>query len=405
MRCYQRAVDRDPRYSQALSNMGVALQRLNRLQDAVRCYERSLQCDAFDAPTLANLAEAHRELCQFDEAILYADRAISINPALAQGHFNRGVALQSMQRFEEAIKSFSKALETNPDYEYLEGTLLMLKTIVCDWKGLDDSVRRLQSHIIAGKRCSPNFAALSLFDDPSVHLEAARTWARHKCPANISLGPIYKRPREGRIRIGYYSADFHDHATSYLMAELFEKHDRNQFELFGFSFGPDRSDEMRKRVSRAFDQFVDARNMGDTELALLSRNLSIDIAVDLKGYTQRSRAGIFSCRAAPIQINYLGYPGTMGADFIDYIIADKTLIPIASKKFYTEKIIYMPNSYQPNDRNRTISNKPFHRLDFGLPDNAFVFCCFNNNYKINKKKNEYLRHDQESTHTIFARFF
>jgi predicted O-linked N-acetylglucosamine transferase (SPINDLY family) len=166
------------------------------------------------------------------------------------------------------------------------------------------------------------------------------------------------------------------------MAELFELHDKSQFELFGFSFGATQNDEMRQRLEKSFDQFIEVGGLSDNEIAQLTRGLNIDIGIDLKGFTQHSRAGIFAYRAAPIQVNYLGYPGTMGAEYIDYLIADKTLIPSPFEQFYSEKVVYLPHSYQANDRKRVISEKQFSRLEMGLPKQGFVYCCFNNNHKI-----------------------
>jgi predicted O-linked N-acetylglucosamine transferase (SPINDLY family) len=166
------------------------------------------------------------------------------------------------------------------------------------------------------------------------------------------------------------------------MAELFESHDKERFELFAFSFGPDSQDEMRQRVSRAFDRFIDVRFMSDMEVARMARELEIDIAIDLKGYTQDARPGIFSYRCAPVQVNYLGYPGTMGAEYMDYLIADKVLIPAESQTHYTENIVYLPHSYQVNDTKRVISDRTFTKAELGLPETGFVFCCFNNSYKI-----------------------
>jgi predicted O-linked N-acetylglucosamine transferase (SPINDLY family) len=197
-----------------------------------------------------------------------------------------------------------------------------------------------------------------------------------------SLGPILKRARQKKIRIGYFSADFHNHATAYLMAELFERHDKGKFELIAFSFGPQTNDVMQLRVSQAFDQFIDVASMSNLEVAQFSRELEIDIAIDLKGLTQDSRLGIFSFKAAPIQVSYLGYPGTLGVDYIDYLIADKTLIPKTSIHHFSEKIVYLPNSYQVNDRHRLIASTHFTKQELGLPKDAFIFCCFNNNYKI-----------------------
>ncbi len=190
----------------------------------------------------------------------------------------------------------------------------------------------------------------------------------------------------GRIRVGYFSADFHDHATLYLMSGLARCHDRARFEISAYSYGATRSGEMRERLAADVDRFVDVREMPDRKVAALAREHGLDIAIDLKGYTQHARSGMFALRPAPVQINYLGYPGTMGADFMDYILADPVVIPAAERPFYSEKVIYLPHSYQPNDDARRIAETRTTRADFGLPERGFVFCCFNNNYKIRRRE-------------------
>ena len=203
-------------------------------------------------------------------------------------------------------------------------------------------------------------------------------------PPRRSLPELRAHARHDKIRVGYYSADFHDHPTAYLIAELFERHDRTKFELTAFSFGPQRNDAMRRRLAAAFDRFIDVSGNDDTQVAALSRELAIDIAIDLKGYTHGSRPGIFAARAAPLQVGYLGYPGTMGASYIDYLIADRTLIPPESQRHYCEQIIYLPDSYQVNDGQRAIAERSLTREQAGLPPTGFVYCCFNNNYKITR---------------------
>ena len=199
-------------------------------------------------------------------------------------------------------------------------------------------------------------------------------------PTPADVAPIPRRPQPGKIRVGYFSADFHQHAVCVQMIDLFERHDRSQFEIVGFSFGSDK-DEMTDRVSAAMDRFIDVRSLSDREVAELSRKLEVDIAVDLMGFTDHFRLGIFAQRAAPIQVNYLGYPGTMGADYIDYLIADPTVVPESARPHYSEKIVTLPDSFQANSRN-PISPKPYTRSDQGLPERGFIFCCFNNSYKI-----------------------
>jgi predicted O-linked N-acetylglucosamine transferase (SPINDLY family) len=254
--------------------------------------------------------------------------------------------------------------------------------LIIHWENFDNQKNLMLGKIDTNEKVVLPFPLLSIADTPSKHRVCAETYIQDKFPQNNKLGIIPKRIKQNRIRLGYYSADFYIHPVAFLIAELIETHNKEKFETIAFSFGPDIKDQMRNRLSNAFDKFIDVRNKTDNEIALLSRRLEIDIAIDLVGYTSKNRTGIFSYRVAPIQINYLGYPGTMGANYIDYIIADKTLIPAKSNKFYSEKIIYLPNSYQANDRTRLISDKQFTKAALGLPENGFVFACFNNNYKI-----------------------
>ena len=306
-------------------------------------------------------------------------------------HYNLALLHQELNQLEHALKGFETVLSLDPDYEYLAGTLLYTRMRLCDWANYDADLERLSHRIEAYEKVSSGFPAVTLIDSPSLQRRVAEIWINDKHPYKPRLGPLASltagrsrtahEPPE-KIRLGYYSADFYNHATSYLMAELFERHNRLEFELIGFSFGPQASDAMSKRIANAFTQFIDVRSKTDLEIAQLSRDLEIDIAVDLKGFTQGQRAGIFSYRAAPVQVNYLGYPGTMGSDYIDYLIADASLIPPDQQIHYSEKIVYLPDSYQVNDRKRNISEQAVTRADVGLPAEGFVYCCFNNSYKI-----------------------
>ena len=233
-----------------------------------------------------------------------------------------------------------------------------------------------------GKHCTP-FQSLRFFDSPELQKITAQTHVKEKYSDKNDLIPITSKKLNKKIRIGYYSGDFRNHATSFLMANLFELHDKSKFELIGFSFGPEKKDEMYNRLSAAFDQFIDIKLKSNDEIVKLSRELKIDIAIDLMTFTQYHRFEIFTKRCAPIQINYLVYPGTSGANCIDYIIADKTLIPEKNQKYYSEKIIYLPDTYQVNDSKKKISDKVFTRNELNLPKDSFVFCCFNHSSKIN----------------------
>ncbi|MBV5289644.1 MAG: tetratricopeptide repeat protein [Pelodictyon phaeoclathratiforme] len=379
---YDRALALEPDYVAAYFNRGLALKKLKRYDEAVLSYDKAIALEPDYAEAHSNRGNALTELKRYHDAVLSYDRALALKPDYAKAHANRGVALQELKQYDEAVLSYGRALACKPDYDFLFAEQLFLSVRICDWRSFEHQVFLLREKISRHENVSTPFPVLALVDSPLLQQEAARIYVNAKHVINAPLPLIAKRERHEKIRIGYYSADFQNHATTYLMAELFERHDRRRFELTAFSFGPDKQDEMRTRVACAFDRFIDVRTRSDREVALLSRELEIDIAVDLKGFTTDSRTGIFALRAAPIQVSYLGYPGTMGMDSMDYLIADQTLIPVYSRQYYTEKIVFLPDSYQVNDTKRTIAEKDFTRKECGLPEKGFVFCCFNNNYKI-----------------------
>ena len=379
---YDKSIALHPDGADAYNNRGVALTELKRFDEAIVSYDKALALQPHYAEGYSNRGNVLTKLGRFNQAMSSYEMALSIKPDDAVIYVNRGVTLQELKRYREAVLSYGKALLIKPDYDFLFAERLNLMMRICDWSDFDHNVSQLFRKIERHEKAATPFSVFALIDSPALQKEAAMIFVQEKYPANHFFPEIPRQGRHKRIRIGYYSADFHDHATAYLMAELFEAHDRSRFELFAFSFGPDKKDGMRKRIINAFDRFLDVRTRSDSHVALLSRNLEIDIAVDLKGFTTDSRTGIFALRAAPIQVNYLGYPGTMGADYIDYLIADQILIPESSRQFYTEKIVTLPGSYQVNDTKRRIADKIFTRKECGLPERGFVFCCFNNNYKI-----------------------
>jgi len=287
-----------------------------------------------------------------------------------------------LKQYEQALACFDKALSINPEHEFCLGQKLHIQMHMCNWRNLSSQLSELSKIISSGVMVSQPFQTLALLDEPETLRTAADCYLRAKFAGRAPSTIFADRKRSERIRIGYYSADFRNHAIAYLIAELFEVHDRSHFEIFGFSFGQNKQDEMRERISASMDHFYEVSSKSDLEIAELSRANGIDIAVDLMGFTQDSRTGIFAEICAPIQVNYLGYPGTMAAPYIDYIVADPVLIPSDMQTYYSEKVVYLPDCYQINDGKRSISKDEFTRKEFGLPDDQFVFCCFNNNYKI-----------------------
>jgi protein O-GlcNAc transferase len=367
---------------ECLINMGATLQELAQYAEAIALYDKALSLNPNYAEVWSNKGIALNGLKLYDEAIAHFDKALTLKPDYAEGWSNKGIAIYELKRYDEAIAHFDKALSLKHDIDWVSGNLLHTKMKICSWSGLAESLENISKKVMANEKAINPFQLLALNDDIFQHKKSSEIYIQSRYLLNPNLEHIVRRPKSQKIRVGYFSADFHNHATGYLMAELFELHDRSQFELVGFSFGPIINDEIRQRLLKSFDQFIEVGRKSDIEVAKLSTDLNIDIAVDLKGFTQDARTGIFSYRAAPIQVNYLGYPGTMGADYIDYIIADETLITPELQSSYSEKVVYLPNSYQVNDRKRVISDKKFTRQEIGLPENGFVFCCFNNNYKI-----------------------
>ncbi len=379
---FDHVIEINPLHAVAYSNRGYALRELKRYEEALASYNKALILKPDYADAYYNRGVTLEELMRYEEACLSYDKAIALNSDSAEAYSSRGFVLHELKRYEEAQASFDKALTLKPDTDFLFGNKLYNKMNICDWSNIDKHLQYLAEKIDARKKICAPFTVLGLLDSPLLQKAAAEIFVHERYPASHVLSAIPRYARHDKIRIGYFSADFKDHATAYLMAELFEQHDRSKFELIAFSLGQDTPDSLRKRIATAFDKFVDVRTMKDDEIAQFSRKLEVDIALDLNGLTTHSRPGIFALRAAPIQVNYLGYPGTTGAEYFDYLIADETLIPKESRQYYTEKIVYLPNSYQVNDTKRVISKKVFFREELGLPATGFVFCCFNNNFKI-----------------------
>jgi len=382
LQSFERALAIDPNYAEAYNSRGVTLQLMGRNQDALADFDRALAIDPNNAQVHYSRGNVLRAIGLTEQARSGYRRAFEINPDLPIDHYQHASALHELQLFDDSLPSYLRAMEADPDQPWLRGICLQSKMRICDWGDFDSRMEDVASCIRQGKNASPPFVVVTMFDSPELQLRAAQIWVREACPAKSALPEIARRPRGAKIRIGYFSADFYNHATALLAGGLFESHDRDRFEVIAFSFGLGGRDEITEQLTRAFDQFMDVHAKSDEEIARLSRDLGIDIAVDLKGFTLHQRAGVFAHRAAPIQVAYLGYPGTMGAPFIDYIVADEVVIPERTREQFAEKVVYLPGSYQVNSRNRPVGRSAITRADVGLPADAFVFCTFNNGYKI-----------------------
>jgi predicted O-linked N-acetylglucosamine transferase (SPINDLY family) len=377
---YDKTIQLVPHFAEAHSNRGALLYARKQYGAALASYDRAIELDPNYADAFLNRGILLREMGSPD-AIVSLDRAIVLTPHNAEAHYARGEALVQMNRRQEAIESYDRVLALEPNFRSVLGKRRYVKMLLCDWHDLQTDIERITAGILADRPVTAPLPPTALLDQPSLHHRAARIWVREECPPDGSLGMIPKRPPRDKLRVGYFSADFRSHPVARLTAELFETHDRSRFEITAFAFGPESTDDMRKRLERAFDRFIDVRNRTDSQIAALARELGIDIAVDLGGYTEYCRPKIFALRAAPIQLGYIGYLGTTGAPYIDYLIADATIIPPHSQADFSEKILYLP-CYQVNDSQRKISERMFAREELGLPPEGFVFSSFNTLYKL-----------------------
>jgi len=364
------------------SNRGNVLKELARFEDALKSYERAIDLQPNYAEAHNNKGNLLQELNQLNAALESYDQAVKLQPYYADAYSNAGNALKKLNLFESACSVYEKAISLDGENPSLLGSYINCKMHLCDWGGIKDCIKKLEDLSKRQPGKIHPFDLLAISNDPYAIKHATETFMLSRHPSRSGIGLISQHEPNKKIKLGYFSPDFRDHPVSYLTAGLIECHNKDKFELVAFSMGPEASDAMRDRLKVSFDQFIDVSSKSDLEVAQLARDLKIDLAIDLGGITQNSRPSIFAYRAAPIQIGYIGYLGTMGSPYFDYIIADETIIPAESRDFYTEKMIYLP-SYQANDPKRKISDRIFTREEFGIPRNAFVYCCFNNNYKFN----------------------
>jgi len=412
---YQRALELRPNHTGALLNHGNALLQLGRAREALDSYERAVQLRPDFEPALRahartlfalrrleealasrerylllypERAEAHAgrgvvlfELHRVQEAIESYDRAIRLNPSLTAAHFQRAIAFSVQGPYAEAIDSYARVLELEPEHPWVLGARSHLQLMQCDWSEWQQA-ERLKNAVAEDEPVIIPLALCAFTDSASLQLQCARTYVRTTFP--LAPRPLWagERYAHDRIRVAYLSADFRTHPVTYLLTGLLERHDRQRFEITAVSLRPPENSPVGKRVQAAADRFVDVQMLADAEVAQLIRELEIDILVDLQGYTAGTRAAILAQRAAPTQVNFLGFPATMGASYMDYIVADEEVIPAGAERDYAEQVVRLPQCYLPFDGWQPISERVPTRAEAGLPAQGFVFCAFNNHYKI-----------------------
>jgi protein O-GlcNAc transferase len=378
---YDKALASDPNNADTLCNLGNLLQDMKRATAALASYDKALAVKPDHFNSLNNRGNTLVVLMRLDEALASLDKALAINPDQVQLLNNRGAALIELKRYTEALINYERALAIDPNHLYALGGMADVALNLCDWQRTETLGRQIRTCIAENKTIIPPVTLLGYCSDALLQLQCARSNVQSRIsllPRPLWDGTAY---RHGKIRIAYLSSDFGLHPVAFQLAELIECHDRTRFEVLGISTGPGGGSEIRDRLAKAFDSFHDVNAESDLAVAGLLRRLEVDILIDLNGHTRGSRFEILSYRPCPVQVNYLGFPGTMGADFIDYVIADKIVVPFDQQSFFTEKIVHLPDSYWVSDAKRTIGATPT-RKQAGLPEQGFVFCCFNNNWKI-----------------------
>jgi predicted O-linked N-acetylglucosamine transferase (SPINDLY family) len=379
---FDRAISLNPNYVDAFCNKGKSLTELRRFDDAFAAFDKALTLKPDLAEAWLGRSSILFNLRRYDEALLACDKALALKPGLAEAWLSRGHILNRLKRHDEAAKALAEVLKVAPQHPFAKGMLLHQKMLSCDWTDVDALIAEIDEDVVSGKLSAEPFGWQGVAKSPRSLQLCAELYNRHNFPdsGKVATGrPVVHRDR---IRIGYLSGELRDQATSHLIVGLLEHHDKSRFEIYGIDNGWDDGSEIRRRINASVHRIVDIARLSDAAAAAAIRENEIDILVNLNGYFGEHRTAVFADRCAAIQVNYLGFPGTLGASYMDYIIADQHVIPESHKEFYSEKVVYLPNCYQANDNTQPIGVRDFTRAELGLPENGFVFSCFNNNYKI-----------------------
>ena len=378
---YDKALRLKPDYVEGWLNKGNTLDELKRYEEAIAHYDKALSLKPDYVEGWLNKGNTLDELKRYEEAIAHYDKALSLKPDYAEGWSNKGNALNLLKKHSESAKCFHKALEFKAEDSYWFGQAHHQMMLSCDWSDYENNINKIFYLVSEGRKGAEPFGFQGIASSEKLLRRCAEIYSNDKFPllGNLSKFSKYKHQK---VRIGYLCGEFRNQATSILMTRIWELHDKSKFEIFAFDNGWDDGSEYRQRIMGAFSNIFNITRLSDLDAAKLIQHNEIDILVNLNGFFGFARQGVFSYKPAPIQVNYLGFPGTIGTNYMDYIIADKVVIPEESKLHYVEKIAYLPNSYQANDDMRKISGRKFSRAESGLPEDAFVFACFNNNYKI-----------------------
>lgn len=380
---FDQALSISNEFPEGHNNRGTALRDLRRNEEALAAFDSALRQRPEFAEAYCNIANVGLDMGRIEEALAYSERALRIQPGFLDALNIRGTALRVLGRYADAASSYEKILATAPQYGQALSYLLVSRASLADWSQRDEQAARVIERVESGRSASAPHPFLWICGSAATQFQCASLYAAEQIAAASPLwrGEVYGHRR---LRVAYLSADFSDHPVAHLIAGVLERHDRSRIEVIGVSLHQDaEGGVMQLRMRNAFEQFYDAGNSSDRDVALQLREREIDIVVDLTGYTRNGRLGILAHRPAPVQVNYLGFAGTFGAGYVDYVIGDAIVVPPDHERFFSEKLICMPQCFLPNDDGQPIATDIPRRRDLGLPETGFVFCAFNNTYKIN----------------------
>lgn len=378
----QHGVDVAPQFAPLHLVLGAIFQAKGLKTESLSSYDKALELNPNYVEALINSGVLLRDIGNHKAALERFNHVLTFDPDNMSALVNCGIILTEFKESEMAIRMFKHLIELSPNYDYALGLLGYEQLHQCDWSEYELLSKAIVEGVREGKRTCKSLAFMSFSDAAEDHQSAAKLFASQYCPKKSQSYWCGERYRHNKIKVAYVSPDLREHPVAHLLAGTIENHDKSRFEITGISLGADDGSRLRSRLINAFDQFIDGRQLGSSQIASMMRDMEIEIAIDLSGFTSDSRTDIFAYRPAPIQANYLGYPGTMGTDFMDYIIADARVIPENHQQFYNEQVVYLPDSYLPFDNNLLIAERTPTRAECGLPETGIVFCSFSHDYKI-----------------------
>ncbi len=377
----------DPKNYELYHKKGNIFLKKNKLEEALKNFEKAVEIKFDHVPSLRSKVVVLKKINKLIDALKELDKILLYDDDKVKAYMQRAAIYISLRNPLEAMRNFEKAYSSQPNIPFVYGDIIHEKTKMCDWNNLDKELQVIKKKINDNEKVIAPFVGTTLFDSPELQLKISEIWAYRNKSENSKYN--FSKNTNNKIKLGYFSAEFRSHAMGYLMNRIYDLHDKSLFEVYGFYFGPpiNSKDKLQKKIINSFDKFIDVNHLSDHEITNLVRDLEIDIGIDLMGYTggHTNRFTIFQNRVAPIQVSFLGFPCTTGSKCIDYLIADKIVIPKKFQKFYSEKIIYLPDTYQPNEEIKKLSFDHKSKSSVGLPENKFIFCCFNAHQKINLK--------------------